>query len=203
MTSNPIVTLFYRRLLELDQSQDPTSQLEEGLRLLLGVTSASAGYLELFGETSTQFSCVANLSAEELALIRAATSRGFIAHAIAEGRAFDMSAAARELPPELAQREVAVCCAPISRDTPIGLVYLHRSRRSFAPTESDYVKLFARRIAPLCAALLPPRPLDEQISAYKRAIIRQELQRNDWNMTMTARSLRVGRAALYRALQRK
>lgn len=200
MTSNPIVT-FYRRLLELTPNQDPAPQLEEALTLLVRITAAAAGYVELAGERETPFSLCVGLAASDVGSVRTAISGGAIAHALSAGRTIELSSTARALPTALAQRSVAIACAPIGEE-PIGVVYLERPQQSFRPSDVKHAKLLADRSEPLCAVLLP-RTLDERIAAHKRAVIRQELQRNGWNKTTTARLLGVGRAVLYRAMQRK
>jgi Nif-specific regulatory protein len=204
MTPSASVPRFYRRLVELDPHQDAPPQIEATLRLLVDASGATGGYFELFGPADApQFSRVIGLSADEIITVRAAISRGVIAHALADGRSVVLSPDARALPSELARARTAIACVPIGHETPIGVVHLQRSNRSFTIIEVQLAELFARQISGVCAPLLPTRSLDEMLTAYKRQIIRQELRRNDWNMTTTARALGVGRAALYRALGRK
>lgn len=57
MTSTTIVTQFYRRLLELDSHDDVAPQVQRTLELLVRVTSATGGFLELFGEPTVPLSC--------------------------------------------------------------------------------------------------------------------------------------------------
>jgi hypothetical protein len=199
-----VVPRFYRRLVELDPHQDVSPQIEEALHLLVHATEATGGYFELFGPQQVpRFSRAIGLTSDEIISVRGAISRGLIAHALVEGRSVVLSAEARALPAELVRARAAIACVPIGHETPVGVVHLQRVRRSFTVIEVRLAELFARQIHGVCASLLPARTLDEMLTAYKKQIIRQELRRNDWNMTTTARSLGVGRAALYRALGRK
>lgn len=205
MTSNPIVTLFYHRLLSLDANEDAASLIEEALKLAVQVTSANAGYVEVFAEQPESHFCKAyGFSEEELAALRRVTSSGMIAHAITEGRTFATSPSARAGQCTGVSPGSAIVCAPIGRDAALGLVYLqgNRSGRSFTRVDAEHAELFARRLESVAPALVPPRKLEKQISDYKRRVIREVLRRNGWNTTRTARALGIGRAALYRA-QRK
>jgi hypothetical protein len=211
MTSNPIVTLFYRRLLELDPDNSDLIQrsrplLEEILSLTMKVTSASAGYIELFNDRrEPQFSHAQGFAENELLAVRLRVTGGLIAHAIDDRRTIATSSTALAARETSATSGTAVICAPVGPDTPIGLIYLQGDRdgRPFTATDVQHAELFARRLGPMAPLLVPPRKLDQQISAYKRRVIRMELRRHDWNMTSTARSLGLGRAALYRALRQK
>ncbi len=205
MTSNPIVTLFYRRLLELDTNPNIEPVLQAALDLLVQVTSASAGCVELFNERREPHYCRARgFNDDELVAVRGLISCGVIAHAVAEGRTVATSSTALVTSAVTATPGTSIICAPIA-DTSIGVVYLQGGRggRAFTALDIEHTELFARRIAPIAGALIPPQSLEVQISAFKRQLIRQELRRNNWNMTLTARSLGMGRAALYRALRSK
>jgi hypothetical protein len=210
MTSHPIVTLFYRRLLELDPDHSDLIHrarplIEELLALTIQVTSASAGYVELFNDRrEPQFSFALGFTEEELLVVRLRVSGGMIAQAIQGRRTVATSSGA--LPArETSAAAGALICAPVGHETSIGLVYLQAAPNdhAFSPFDVQHAELFARRLAPVSSMLVPTRKLEQQISAYKRRVIRMELRRHDWNMTSTARSLGLGRAALYRALRRK
>lgn len=211
MTSNPIVTLFYRRLLELDPDHSDVVHrarplLEETLALTIEVTSASAGYVELFNDRrEPQFSCSCGFTDDELTKVRAVIASGMIAVAIGEGRTIATSPTARAARELNANSGAALVCAQVKQDRSIGLVYLQGAHdgRAFTAVDVQHVELFARRLAPIASVLVPTRKLVQQMSAYKRRVIRMELRRHDWNMTSTARSLGMGRAALYRALRQK
>jgi len=155
----------YRRILDLGTTDEVEVFLAEVLRLLVDLTSAQRGYIELYGPSGmpagASWSMSEGCTDLQVAEIRLALSRGIVAAAIESGRTIITPSAM--LDPRFRERESvrggaieAVLCAPIGTESPVGIVYLH-SRPSAPPfDESDRVRveLFARHVAPLCDRLL-------------------------------------------------
>src|ERR1043166_10139974 len=78
---------FYRRLLDLGGKDEIEPLLDQALALIVEVTGASTGYLELYSDDAAKprfwkgFHC----SERDLEAIRSSISRGIIARAISEG----------------------------------------------------------------------------------------------------------------------
>src|SRR5437763_866253 len=76
----------YRRLLDLGRREEPEPFLREALGLIVEVTGAGQGYLELHDDDHTgtaRWSLAHGFTAEQLVGVRAALSRGIIAEALA------------------------------------------------------------------------------------------------------------------------
>src|SRR5688500_7363524 len=86
---------FYRRLLDLGSKDEIEPLLDEALALIVEVTGASTGYLELYDDDANRprfwrgFRC----TDRDVAKIRASISRGIIARAIGEGRTIETPSA--------------------------------------------------------------------------------------------------------------
>src|SRR5437016_11550843 len=79
----------YRRLLDLGRREEPEPFLREALGLIVEVTGAGQGYLELHDDDHTgtaRWSLAHGFTAEQLVGVRAALSRGIIAEALATGK---------------------------------------------------------------------------------------------------------------------
>jgi Nif-specific regulatory protein len=159
----------YRRLLDLGRQQSLDPFLEEALALVVEITGAQQGYLELREEDSdaawTMDYC---LSTDQLAEIRARISRGIVAEAVATGTTIVTHSALLDerfeaLKSVQAQRIEAVLCAPIGGDGARGVVYLQGRAASgfFGDEDRERVELFARHLAPLADRLLVRRRVDE------------------------------------------
>jgi Nif-specific regulatory protein len=154
----------YLRLLELGVENDLGRLLEEALRLVVDVTGAHQGYLELHGEqdegADTRWSIAHGFSDEEIAGVRSVISRGIIAETVAQGRTIMTPSAL--LDPRFKSLESvqighiqAVLCAPVG-DPPIGVLYL-QGRAAAGPFSAEHrqtAELFARHLAPLADRLL-------------------------------------------------
>lgn len=155
---------FYRRLLDLGSQQEIEPLLEQALALIVEVTGATTGYLELHDDGDNgepQFWRGHRLTADALVSIRASISRGIIARAISDGRTVETpSASLDERFADLGsvrQHDIqAVLCAPVGTDPPIGVVYLQgRSKPgTFTRVDRERAELFARQLAPLADRLL-------------------------------------------------
>jgi Nif-specific regulatory protein len=155
----------YRRILDLGTNDEIETFLGEVLRLLVELTGAARGYIELYGaaglDAGVRWSMSEDCTDEEIAEIRRLLSKGIIAAALESGRTIITPSAM--LDPRFRERESvrgasieAVLCAPVGTETPVGVVYLH-SRKGAAPFDEDdrvRVELFARHVAPLCDRLL-------------------------------------------------
>jgi Nif-specific regulatory protein len=151
----------FLRLLELGESEDLRPFLEGALALVVEVTSAKKGYLELRRDAPAPFWIAHGFSDVELDGVRRAISTGIVAQAIATGRTISTANAASD--PRFsahesvqAQRIQAVLCAPVGAQSPLGVVYLE-GRRAPGPFPEDAranAELFARHLAPLADRLL-------------------------------------------------
>ena len=155
----------YRRLLDLSGEHDVDRFLREALLLVLELTGATRGYLELRRETDRPGQPVWWLSqgceSAEVADIRNSLSRGIIAEAIATRRTIATSSAL--IDPQFSGRASvrsggieAVLCAPVGRDPVLGVVYLAGPSRgeSWSERERGWAELFARHLGPLADSLL-------------------------------------------------
>jgi Nif-specific regulatory protein len=151
----------FLRLLELGDRDDLLPFLSDALRLVVEVTSAQKGYLELRGARRAPFSISTGFTDAELSEARRAISTGIIAEAIASGRTVS-TASALEDPRFRAQQSVqaqrlqAVLCAPVGRGAPLGVVYLagRAAPGPFPEEDRAHAELFAQHLAPLADRLL-------------------------------------------------
>jgi Nif-specific regulatory protein len=150
----------FLRLLELGARDDLRPFLEDALRLVVEVTSAEKGYLEVRAPRGgPPFSMASGFSDEELVQARRAISTGIIAEALASGRTVS-TASASEDPRFRAQQSVqaqrlqAVICAPIAGA--LGVVYLagRAAPGPFPEEDRAHAELFAQHLAPLADRLL-------------------------------------------------
>jgi Nif-specific regulatory protein len=155
----------YRRILEIGGTDDIEAFLDEVLGLVVELTGAAHGYVQLYGpggvEAGANWSTSRGCTTEEVDRIRLIISQGIVAAALESGRTIITPSAM--LDPRFADRPSirrsateAVLCAPVGLDASVGVVYL-QSRPGAAPfSESDraQLELFARHVAPLCDRLL-------------------------------------------------
>jgi Nif-specific regulatory protein len=156
-------TDFYRRLLDLGNNQELEPLLDEALALIVEVTAASIGYLELYDDQSSKprYWKGYRLTEQNLATIRASISRGIIARAILDGRTIETpSASLDERFSDLGsvrQHDIqAVLCAPVGTQPPIGVIYLQGRTKPgmFTTKDRECLELFARQLAPLADRLV-------------------------------------------------
>jgi len=156
----------YRRLLDLGAHRELSALLRDALALIVEITGARLGYLELRDpedapEDRSRWSIAHDLSGTEIERVRTAISRGIIAQALASGETvitpaamvdprFSAFTSVRE-----AQIE-KVLCAPVGIDVPIGVLYLQGSTAdgSFSDVDREHAEIFARHLAPLADRLL-------------------------------------------------
>ena len=162
----------YLRLLELGQQHELAPFLREALALVVEITGARQGYLELQHDDDVpgqpRWSIAHALSPDQVADVRAARSRGIIAEALATGETVCTPSALDD--PRFNARESvyrarldAVLCGPIGNDPPRGVLYLagRRSGGSFASRHRECVELVARHLAPVVDRLLLQERLDD------------------------------------------
>ena len=155
----------YLRLLELGHQTDIAPFLEAALALLVEITGAHEGYLELHDEADPpegpRWSISHALSSDQIEDVRATRSRGIIAQALATGRTILTPSALddprfKDFKSVRKSRITAVLCAPIGNDPPRGVLYL-TGRASGGPfTEEDRARaeVVTRHLAPFVDRLL-------------------------------------------------
>ena len=154
----------YLRLLRLGEEDDLERFLDEALALVVEVTGARRGYVELFdpaGSDEPRFWTSFECSAAELDQVRAKVSRGIVAEAIARGETIATASAFLD-PRFQASKSVqdarieAVLCGPIGYDPPFGVVYLEGrvSPGPFDEAARQRVELFGRLVSPLADRLM-------------------------------------------------
>src|SRR5438552_747112 len=149
----------YRRLLDLGRREEPEPFLREALGLIVEVTGAGQGYLELHDDDHTgtaRWSLAHGFTAEQLVGVRAALSRGIIAEALASGKTIVTPSALlderfRARDSVRVSHIEAVLCAPIGDDPPRGVVYLQNraGHGFFSEDDRACAETFARHLAPL------------------------------------------------------
>src|SRR3989442_6042827 len=154
----------YRRLLDLGRQDEPEPFLREALGLIVEVTGARQGYLELHDDDqpgTARWSLAHGFTAEQLVGVRAALSRGIIAEALATGKTIVTPSAL--LDERFRARDSvrvghieAVLCAPIGDDPPRGVVYLQNraGHGFFSEDDRACAETFARHLAPLVDRVL-------------------------------------------------
>ncbi|MBL0218136.1 MAG: sigma-54-dependent Fis family transcriptional regulator [Myxococcales bacterium] len=158
---------FYRRLLDLGGAEEIEPLLDQALALIVEVTGASTGYLELYDDAAAtpRFWKGHGVTEHDLAAIRASISHGIIARAISEGRTIETPSASldarfQDLGSVRQHAIQAVLCVPVGTAPPIGVIYLQgRSRPGmFGDTDRGRAELFARQLAPLADRLVHRDP---------------------------------------------
>ncbi len=143
----------YRRLLELGEGDDVAPFLDEALALVVSVTHARRGYLELRAGGKPKFWLAKGFGDQEVERLRAEISTGIIGQALQTGRAVSTASAIDD--PRFAaqgsvqaQRIRAVLCVPIGAPS-VGVVYLQgRDEPGPFPRASQALaEIFARHLA--------------------------------------------------------
>jgi Nif-specific regulatory protein len=159
----------YRRLLDLGRQPSLDPFLKEALALVVEITGAAQGYIEVREEDAEDvWAMGCGFSSDELATVRERISRGIVAEALATGTTIVTHSALLDERFEArasvqAQRIEAVLCAPIASDGARGVVYLQGRAASdfFDEADKERVELLARHLAPLADRLLVRRRFDE------------------------------------------
>ncbi len=152
----------YLKLLELGGEPDLTSFVEEALALVVDVSAARHGYLELRDrEAHPVVWSAAGLSEGAVERARNAVSSGIVARTLAAGEPIRCTNATID-PRFEAQKSVqadsieVVLCVPIGSARPHGVLYLERSidDGDFSDEDFERVQLVARHLAPYAAQRL-------------------------------------------------
>jgi Nif-specific regulatory protein len=154
----------YLRLLSLGAQREIEPFLKEALALIVAITGARQGYLELHAEeegSEPAWWIGHDCSSEDIKGIRAAISRGIILEALATGQTVVTPSAMldprfRDRGSVQLQRLEAVLCAPIGSDPTLGVMYLRGAERAgpFSDESRARAELFATHVAPLVERLL-------------------------------------------------
>ncbi len=167
----------YLRLIRLGEENDLEPFLEEALGLVVDITGARQGYLELVDEgggDERRWWSGRGFSTSEIDGVRALLSRGIIAEALASRQTILTGSAARD--PRFREFDSvrglaidAVLCAPIGTDPPLGVVYLQGRTPSGAFEEGDRatVEEFAHHLAPFADRLLQQRRRRDEADATR------------------------------------
>jgi Nif-specific regulatory protein len=194
---------FYRRLLDLGSTSDPTPFLEQALDLIVDVTGARQALIELREEdeeaAAPAWWMARGCSSEDVETIRSVISRGIIAEAHATGKTvFTPSALLdprfRDRGSVRLHRVEAVLCAPIGAAPSLGVVYLQGDGERFNDEDRDLVELFARHLAPLADRLLVRRQVRERADPTR--LLRRQLRLDDVVGHSTALAAVLRQAAL-------
>ncbi|MCG8417316.1 MAG: sigma-54-dependent Fis family transcriptional regulator [Proteobacteria bacterium] len=162
---------FYRKLLALGSQDDLGPLLDTALDLIVQVTDAEKGYLELRpqdendewpDDVAQPWFAKTACSDEDVAKIRRNISRGIISKAMLEGETIETVSALederfRDRKSVKAHQITAVLCAPVGHPS-IGVVYLQGriadAPREFTADDRARAELFARQLAPLAERLV-------------------------------------------------
>jgi Nif-specific regulatory protein len=154
---------FYRRLLDLGSQREIEPLLEEALALIVEVTGAKTGYLELYDEddgAKPRFWRGYRISEDDVDKIRSSISHGIISRAVGEGRTIETASALVDARFQdlgsVRQHEIKqVLCAPVG-EPPLGVVYLQGRTRPgpFGESDREHAELFTRQLAPLADRLV-------------------------------------------------
>jgi Nif-specific regulatory protein len=154
----------YLRLLSLGAQQEIEPFLKEALALIVDITGARQGYLELHAEeegAEPAWWIGHDCSSDDVKGIRSAISRGIIAEALATGETVVTPSAM--LDPRFRKRRSvqlerlgAVLCAPIGGDPTLGVMYLRGGERAGPFSDESFARaeLFATHVGPLAERLL-------------------------------------------------
>jgi Nif-specific regulatory protein len=154
----------YRRLLDLGRSDELAPFLRDALGLVVEVTGAGQGYLQLHhdddGDTPRWW-IAHGLTAAEVEGVRGAISRSIIAEALATAQTVTTLAALDD--PKFGATESvrighigAVLCVPIGEAPPRGVLYLQNREpgRVFTADDRACAETFAHHLAPLVDRVL-------------------------------------------------
>jgi len=159
---------FLLQLLELAHHDEPRPLLEESLELIVRLSGADKGYIELYdGDREAgggrRFFAAHGVSGAMIDAIRATLSTTIIRETLQSGKTVETASALNDDRYE-ATRSVrthaiqAVVCTPIrlAVGAPVGVVYLqgHRAGLAFPKHAVRFAELFARHLAPIAHRVL-------------------------------------------------
>ena len=155
----------YLSLLRLGKQDDIDGFLTQALGVVVKLTRAARGYIEIGqenaqGEARTWFTSQ-GCESDHLEIIQRRASRGIVAEAMATGKTIHSTSAL--LDERFSARESvraagleAVICTPIGIEQPLGVVYLEgqRGAENFRESDRSIVELFGEHLAPLAERIL-------------------------------------------------
>jgi Nif-specific regulatory protein len=175
----------YQRLLELETRTRIEPFLAEALEIVVDVTEAAIGYLEIYDPGDPRGeprSITYGVGPDEAQDLRERVSRGIIAQAMTSGCTVDTPSAL--LDPRFSDRDSvvarripAVLCVPIGTDPPCGALYLQgpQDAEPFTADAREIAEAFAQQIERSAGRLLaslraapeddPTRPCRERLRA--------------------------------------
>ncbi|MDJ0789009.1 MAG: sigma-54-dependent Fis family transcriptional regulator [Myxococcota bacterium] len=160
----------YQRLLELGQNDALEPFLQEALALVVEVTGARQGVLEVSGDADeARWAAAHGFSSVEVDEVRSRISSGILAAAIATGETVLTQSALEDsrfgvLESVQGLRIEAVLCAPIRGSLGTGAIYL-QGRSDDSPFGDDHrrqVELLAHHLAPQVDRLVLTRTREEE-----------------------------------------
>jgi Nif-specific regulatory protein len=172
----------YRRILDLGEHPDLEPFLREALALIVEVTAAQQGYLELYQDSyqPPRWWIACGFDNDQIDDVRSKISNTILARALATGKTivtpsamldpqFDEFSSVR-----LKQIE-AVLCAPIGSTPVIGVLYLQGRERPglFDRDERQMAEMFARHLAPIAGRLIAEaeaRSQTDPTAEYRRVL---------------------------------
>lgn len=180
---------FYRKILELGQAKEIKPFLADALALIVQITGARRGYVELVSDPDARgeppFWVAHGCEDADVAAIRASFSRGVIAEALATGRTIITVSALQDPRFQTSEsvrrnRIEAVICAPVGAVPPAGVVYLQDRTDKGLFTEEDrgHVETFARHLTPFVDRLLLRRHRrneDDPTHPFRRVLRADEI----------------------------
>jgi hypothetical protein len=194
-----------KMLLALPRAAEPDTEIASAVRLLVEVTSATTGYLELVAgdPPAPQFITGHDATGSDPA---ETICRGLIAQAIAEQTVIQSASARadarfRDLGSVRRNEIEAIVCAPIEVGELAGAVCVQRRARAggFSGCEVRVVECFAQSLALVARRLVPPSPvpLRGELRRLQETLVRDALARTKGNVAQAARELRVARSFVY------
>jgi len=154
---------FLRRVLDLLQHDEPTTLLEEALQIVVHISGARHGYIELLAQQGKGWSPRFTATTEGIdpKLVRDALSSTIIQTALADGRTVHTRAAYEDLrfldaPSVRAGHIDAVICVPINSKPNDGVLYLQGTPagKPFSPRVVELCELFARQLSAIAPTLV-------------------------------------------------
>lgn len=156
----------YWRLLQLGLQREVEPLLREALGLVVEITGARQGYVEIHDDEDwggpPRLSLAHGFSPEEVERVQSTVSRGIVAEAVATGTTVVTASAL--LDPRFSTftsvrvgKIEAVLCVPIGDDPPQGVLYLQGRAAAgpFNAEEIERAETFARHLGPFVRRLSP------------------------------------------------
>ncbi len=161
---------FYRKLLELGEEGELRPLLKRALKLVVALTGATSGYIEVRDEgveapagaaAGPRWSMATGFEKREIPEVRAAISDGVIAESLSTGRSIRVASALDDtrfgdLTSVQEHAIRAVLCAPIGKDPSLGVVYLQGrvDGKAFSKEDLWHAEVLARHLVPFADRLI-------------------------------------------------